>query len=91
MSNNDYDTGISSEVFTVKSNVRLIDIFNLILEKKANAALSLFNSLNDDGTIERNVSTKYSSDIGVYLIRLSNNITNGMNDKTIKKELLGKS
>ena len=56
MSNNDYDTGISSEVFTVKSNVRLIDIFNLILEKKANAALSLFNSLNDDGTIDKESS-----------------------------------
>ena len=56
MSNNDYDTGISSEVFTVKSNVRLIDIFNLILQKKANAALSLFNSLNDDGTIDKESS-----------------------------------
>ena len=53
MSNNDYDTGISSEVFTVKSNVRLIDIFNLILEKKANAVLNLFNKLHDDGIINK--------------------------------------
>ncbi|MBQ6139624.1 MAG: DUF1188 family protein [Methanobrevibacter sp.] len=56
MSNNEYDTGISSEVFTVKSDVSLIDIFNLILEKKADAALSLFNSLNDDGTIDKESS-----------------------------------
>ena len=56
MSNNEYDTGISSEVFTVKSDVSLIDIFNLILEKKADAALSVFNSLNDDGTIDKESS-----------------------------------
>ena len=56
MSNNDYDTGISSEVFTVKSNVRLIDIFNLILEKKANAVLNLFNKLHDDGIINKESS-----------------------------------
>ena len=56
MDNNDYDTGISSEVFTVKSNVRLIDIFNLILEKKANAVLNLFNKLHDDGIINKGSS-----------------------------------
>ena len=52
MSAQDYDTGISSEVFTVKSNIRLIDIFNLILEKKANAVLDLFDNLKDDGKID---------------------------------------
>ena len=56
MSNNDYDTGISSEVFTVKSNVRLIDIFNLILEKKANAVLSLFNKLDNEEIINKESS-----------------------------------
>lgn len=45
MNGQDYDTGISSEVFTVKSSIRLIDIFNLILEKKANVVLDLFNDL----------------------------------------------
>ena len=45
MNNQDYDTGISSEVFTIKSSIKLIDIFNLILEKKANAVLELFNDL----------------------------------------------
>ena len=53
MKNQDYDTGISSEVFTVKSTIKLIDIFNLILEKKANAVLGLFNDLNDKGIINK--------------------------------------
>ena len=52
----DYDTGISSEVFTVKSSIRLIDIFNLILEKKANAVLDLFNDLVEKEIINRNSS-----------------------------------
>ena len=39
-----------------KSNVRLIDIFNLILEKKANAVLNLFNKLHDDGIINKGSS-----------------------------------
>ena len=56
MNNVDYDTGISSEVFTVKSDIRLVDIFNLILEKKANAVLSLFHRLNDDGIINKESS-----------------------------------
>ena len=47
---------LNSEVFTVKSNVRLIDIFNLILEKKANAVLNLFNKLHDDGIINKGSS-----------------------------------
>lgn len=56
MDNQDYDTGISSEVFTVKSTIKLVDIFNSILEKKANAVLSLFNNLNDDKLIKRESS-----------------------------------
>ncbi len=63
MDNNDYDTGISSEVFTVKSNIRLIDIFNWILEKKANAVLGLFHRLNDDGIINKESSVVI---IGTY-------------------------
>lgn len=53
MNNQDYDTGISSEVFTVKSTIKLIDIFNLILEKKANAILNLFNGLTEDEIINK--------------------------------------
>ena len=56
MSNNDYDTGISSEVFTVKSKIKLIDIFNLILVKKANAVLNLFNDLVEKETISKESS-----------------------------------
>ena len=56
MDNKDYDTGISSEVFTVKSSIRLIDIFNLILEKKANAVLSLFNKLDNEEIINKESS-----------------------------------
>lgn len=56
MSNNDYDTGISSEVFTVKSKIKLIDVFNLILVKKANAVLNLFNDLVEKETISKESS-----------------------------------
>lgn len=63
MSNNDYDTGISSEVFTVKSKIKLIDIFNLILEKKANAVLNLFNDLVEKETISKESSVVI---IGTY-------------------------
>ena len=56
MDNKDYDTGISSEVFTVKSSIRLIDIFNLILEKKANAVLDLFNKLDNEEIINKESS-----------------------------------
>ena len=29
------DTGITSEVFTIKSEIKLIDIFNEIIDKKS--------------------------------------------------------
>ena len=53
MNNKDIDTGISSEVFTVKSTIKLVDIFNLILEKKASSALDLFNGLIDKEIINK--------------------------------------
>lgn len=56
MNSQDYDTGISSEVFTVKSRIKLLDIFNLILERKATAVLDLFNGLIGDGIIEKESS-----------------------------------
>lgn len=56
MNDKDYDTGISSEVFTVKSSIRLVDIFNLILEKKANAVLNLIESLMDEEKIDKETS-----------------------------------
>lgn len=56
MNKNDFDTGISSEVFTIKSNFKLIDIFNLILKKKANAVLDLFGTLEDENIINKESS-----------------------------------
>lgn len=52
MNNRDYDTGISSEVFTVKSKIRLIDIFNSILDKKAHAVLDLLKDLSKEDLID---------------------------------------
>ena len=83
MDNNDYDTGISSEVFTVKSNIRLIDIFNRILEKKAKSVLGLFNKLNYDGIINKESSIVI---IGTYFtgIAIAKHLSfNDFNDITI--------
>lgn len=40
------DTGITSEVFTIKSETRLVDIFNEIISKKSEAIFSYIESLN---------------------------------------------
>ena len=40
------DTGITSEVFTIKSETRLIDIFNGIISKKSDAVFKYVESLN---------------------------------------------
>lgn len=44
----DVDTGITSEVFTIKSETKLIDIFNNIINKKSEACLNIIDSLNLD-------------------------------------------
>ena len=44
----DVDTGITSEVFTIKSETRLIDIFNNIINKKSEACLNYIDNLNLD-------------------------------------------
>ena len=83
MTNNDFDTGISSEVFTIKSKIRLIDIFNLILEKKAKSVLELFNKLNYDGIINKKSSIVI---IGTYFtgIAIAKHLSfNDFNDITI--------
>lgn len=38
------DTGITSEVFTIKSETKLIDIFNEIIEKKSTAVLNMLKN-----------------------------------------------
>ena len=40
------DTGITSQVFTIKSKTRLIDIFNHIIDKKSKAVSEYIDSLN---------------------------------------------
>ena len=83
MTNNDFDTGISSEVFTIKSKIRLIDIFNLILEKKAKSVLELFNKLDYDGIINKKSSIVI---IGTYFtgIAIAKHLSfNDFNDITI--------
>ena len=40
------DTGITSEVFTIKSETKLIEIFNAIIEKKSNAVFEYIENLN---------------------------------------------
>ena len=42
----DIDTGITEEVLTIKSAVRLIDIFNDIIDKKSQACFDYIESLN---------------------------------------------
>lgn len=42
------DTGITSEVFTIKSETKLIDIFNEIISKKSEAVFDYIKSLNID-------------------------------------------
>ena len=37
------DTGITSEVLTIKSEIKLIDIFNEIIDKKSNAVFNYIN------------------------------------------------
>lgn len=39
------DTGITSEIFTIKSETRLIDIFNEIIDKKSQAVFNYVESL----------------------------------------------
>ena len=63
-SSKDYDTGISDEVFTLKSETRLIDIFNKIIDKKATEVLKLFNQLYADDIIDKDDSITI---IGTYL------------------------
>ncbi|MBQ6813370.1 MAG: DUF1188 family protein [Methanobrevibacter sp.] len=68
MKNQDYDTGISSEVFTVKSKTRLIDIFDSILIKKSSPVLDLFEKLFKEKIIDKENQIVIA---GTYLTGLS--------------------
>lgn len=61
----DVDTGITSEVFTIKSETRLIDIFNNIINKKSEACLNYINNLNLDKNTKIVVVGTYFTGMGI--------------------------
>ncbi len=61
----DVDTGITSEVFTIKSETRLIDIFNNIINKKSEACLNYIDNLNLDKNTKIVVVGTYFTGMGI--------------------------
>ena len=59
------DTGITSEVFTIKSETRLIDIFNDIIFKKSEAVFNYIESLNIDINTKIVVIGTYFTGVGI--------------------------
>ena len=59
------DTGITSEVFTIKSEIRLIDIFNEIISKKSDAVFEYIESLNIDLNAKIVVIGTYFTGVGI--------------------------
>ena len=71
----DIDTGITSEVLTIKSKTKLIDIFNEIINKKSNACLNYIDSLNIDKNSKIIVIGAYFTGVGIVK-KLSDKYTN---------------
>lgn len=69
------DTGITSEVFTIKSEIRLIDIFNKIIDKKSDAVFNYLESLNISTDARIVVIGAYFTGTGIVK-RLSEKYTN---------------
>lgn len=61
----DIDTGITSEVLTIKSETRLIDIFNDIIEKKSNAVFDYLEGLEIDRDTQIVVIGTYFTGVGI--------------------------
>ncbi|WP_407380685.1 SAM-dependent methyltransferase HcgC family protein [Methanobrevibacter sp.] len=59
------DTGITSEVFTIKSEIKLIDIFNEIISKKSDAVFEYIESLNIDLNAKIVVIGTYFTGVGI--------------------------
>ena len=59
------DTGITSEVFTIKSEIRLIDIFNAIINEKAQAVFDYIESLKLDVDSKIIVIGTYFTGVGI--------------------------
>lgn len=69
------DTGITSEVFTIKSETKLIDIFNNIILKKSEAVFDYVESLNLDINTRIVVIGTYFTGVGIVK-KLSQKYTN---------------
>lgn len=71
----DIDTGITSEVLTIKSETRLVDIFNEIISKKSEAVFNYIESLNIALDTKIVVIGTYFTGVGIVK-RLSEKYTN---------------
>lgn len=69
------DTGITSEVFTIKSESKLIDIFNEIIDKKSQAVFDYTESLKLDTDTKIVVIGTYFTGVGIVK-KLSEKYTN---------------
>ena len=69
------DTGITSEVFTIKSEIKLIDIFNRIIDKKSQTVFDYIESLKVDADTRIVVIGTYFTGVGIVK-RLSEKYTN---------------
>ncbi len=59
------DTGITSEVFTIKSEIKLIDIFNEIIDKKSQAVFNYVEDLDIDKNTRIIVIGTYFTGVGI--------------------------
>lgn len=59
------DTGITSEVFTIKSETKLVDIFNQIISKKSDAVFEYVERLNIDIDTKIVVIGTYFTGVGI--------------------------
>ena len=71
----DVDTGITSEVFTIKSQTKLIDIFNQIIDLKSKAVFDYLESLKISSDARIIVIGTYFTGVGIVK-RLSERYTN---------------
>lgn len=62
------DTGITSEVLTIKSEIKLIDIFNSIISKKSDAVFEYIENLNVDINTRIIVIGTYFTGVGIVKI-----------------------
>lgn len=69
------DTGITSEVFTIKSEIKLIDIFNKIIDKKSQSVFDYIESLDLKRDSKIIVIGTYLTGVGIVK-KLSENYTN---------------